>query len=281
LADAYAFLGLHRVIPPHDILPKARAAAEKALQIDNTLAEAHSALAYIKTIYDWDWAGAEVDFKHSLELNPRDATTRSYYANYLAAMGRHDESMAEVNRAQELDPLSPIINIMVAYMAFLKRDYDRALDQCRRNLESDPNFYWIYMGIGWLYEEMGMVERAIPEFEKAVELTGGTTGTLAGLGHAYGLAGREKEAREIIERLQDETRQSYVVPYDVALVYAGLNDKEQALAWLERAYAARFGWLIWINVEPKWDFLRDEPRFQSLLLGLGFPTTPDISAGPD
>ena len=271
LADAYAFLGLHRVIPPHDILPKARAAAERALQIDNTLAEAHSALAYIKTIYDWDWAGAERDFKRSLELNSRDAPTRSYYANYLAAMGRHDEAEAQVHRAQELDPLSPIINGMVAFMAFLKRDYDRALEQCRKNLEIEPSFFWVYMGFGWMYEEMGMFERAIPEFQKAVELTRGTTGTLAGLGHAYGLAGREKEALEIIERLQDESQQSYVVPYDVALVYAGLSDKEQALAWLERAYEARFGWLIWINVEPKWDFLRADPRFQSLLRGIGFP----------
>ncbi|HET8671909.1 MAG TPA: protein kinase, partial [Candidatus Saccharimonadales bacterium] len=184
LADAYAFLGLHRVIPPHDIMPKAKAAAVKALQIDQTLAEGYSALAYIKTIYDWDWASAENDFKRSLELNQKDAPTHSYYANYLAAMGRHEEAMAKTYRAQELDPLSPIINVMVAYMAFLKRDYVLAMEQCRKTLEIEPRFFWIYMGFGWLYEEMGLFEQAIPQFEKAVELTGGTMGTLAGLGHA-------------------------------------------------------------------------------------------------
>ena len=270
LADAYAFLGLHRMSPPHDILPKAKGAAIKALQIDDTLAEAHGALAYIKTIYDWDWAGAENDFKRALDLNQKDASIHSYYANYLAAMGRHEEAMAETYRAQKLDPLSPIITIMLGYMAFLKRDYALAIEQCNKALETESRFFWIYMGFGWAYEEMGMVERAIPEFEKAVELTGGTMGTLAGLGHAYGLAGRNEEALEIIRKLQDTTQQSYVVAYDIALVFAGLRDKDQTLAWLEEAVTARFGWLIWINVEPKWDFLRAEPRFQSLLRRIGF-----------
>jgi TolB-like protein/Tfp pilus assembly protein PilF len=270
LADAYAFLGLHRVTPPDDILPNARAAAVKALQIDNTLAEGHSALAYIKTIYDWDWKGAERDYLRSIELNSRDASTHSYYANYLAAMGRHDESMAQVHRAQELDPLSPIINAMVAYMALLKRDYAFAIKQCEKTREIEPNFFWIYMGLGWLYEETGRVDEALPEFQRAVDLTGGTMGTLAGLGHGYGVAGQRKEALEIINRLQDKSQQSYVVPYDIALVYAGLGETEQALSWLERAYQERFGWLIWINEEPKWDFLRAEPRFQKLIALMGF-----------
>jgi len=270
LADAYAFLGLHRVSPPQDILPRAKAAAVKALQIDDTLTEAHGALANIKTIYDWDWAGAENDFKRALDLNQKDASTHSYYANYLSAMGRHEEALAETYRAQELDPLSPIINVMIGYMAFLNRDYALAIEQCNKTREIESRFFWIYMGLGWAYEEMGMFERAIPEFEKAVELTGGTMGTLAGLGHAYGLAGRQEEALEIIRKLQDKSQQSYVVAYDVALVFAGLRDKDQALAWLEEACTARFGWLIWINVEPKWDFLRNEPRFQSLLRRIGF-----------
>jgi len=270
LADAYAFLGLHRVIPPHDILPKAKGAAMKALEIDDTLAEGHSALAYIKTIYDWDWAGAENDFKRALELNQRDPLTRSYHANYLSAMGRHEEAMAEVFVAQELDPLSAIINLMVGYMGFLKRDYALAVKYCRQTREIDPNFFWIYMGLGWAYEETGKFERAIPEFQKAVDLTAGTMGTLAGLGHAYGLAGQEEKAFEVIQQLQDEPQKPYVVPYDIALVYAGLRDKDQAMAWLEKAYEARFGWLIWINVEPKWDFLRDDARFQDLIGRMGF-----------
>jgi serine/threonine protein kinase/TolB-like protein/Tfp pilus assembly protein PilF len=272
LADAYAFLGLHRVIPPPDILPKARAAAIKALEIDNTLSEAHTALAYVKTIYDWDWTGAEEGFKHSLELNPRNASTHSYYANFLAAMGRFEESMSEIKRAQELDPLSPIINVMVAYMAFLKRDYDTTLEQCRKTSEIEPNFFWIYMGVGWAYEEQGMYEKAIPEFQKAVELTNGLMGTLAGLGHALAHTGRTDEALQIIERLKDGSLYGHVVPYDIALVYAGLGDQDESLAWLEKAYEMRFGWLIWTNVEPKWDFLRAHPQFKDLLRRIGLVT---------
>ena len=270
LADAYAFLGLHRVIPPKDILPKAKAAAIKALEIDDTLAEAHTALAYVKTIYDWDWTGAEEGFKRAIELNPRNAPTHSYYSNYLAAMGRFEESMAEIKRAQELDPLSPIINVMVGYMAFLKRDYDVTVEQCSKTSDIEPNFFWIYMGVGWAYEEQGMYEKAIPEFQRAVELTGGLMGTLAGLGHALARAGRGDEALQIIEKLKDpSTHGGHIVPYDIALVYAGFGDQEQSLAWLEKAVDARFGWLIWLNVEPKWDFLRSHTHFKELLQRIG------------
>jgi TolB-like protein/class 3 adenylate cyclase/Flp pilus assembly protein TadD len=273
LADAYAFLGLHRVIPPKDILPKAKAAAIKALEIDDTLAEAHTALAYVKTIYDWEWTGAEEDFKRAIELNPRNAPTHSYYSNYLAAMGRFEESMAEIKRAQELDPLSPIINVMVGYMAFLKRDYDVTVEQCRKTSDIEPDFFWIYMGVGWAYEEQGMYEKAISEFQRAVELTGGLMGTLAGLGHALARAGRSEEALQIIEKLKDPSTHGHIVPYDLALVYAGFGDQEQSLAWLEKAVDARFGWLIWANVEPKWDFLRSHPLFKNLLRRIGLAAT--------
>ncbi len=271
LADAYAFLGLHRVIPPKDILPKAKAAAIKALEIDDTLAEAHTALAYVKTIYDWDWKGAEEGFKRAIELNPRNAPTHSYYSNYLSAMGRFEESMAEIRRAQELDPLSPIINVMVGYMAFLKRDYDVTVEQCSKTSDIEPNFFWIYMGVGWAYEEQGMYEKAIPEFQRAVELTNGLMGTLAGLGHALARVGRSDEALQIIEKLKDPSTHGHIVPYDIALVYAGFGDQDQSLAWLEKACDARFGWLIWLNVEPKWDFLRPHPLFKKLLRRVGFP----------
>jgi serine/threonine protein kinase/TolB-like protein/Flp pilus assembly protein TadD len=271
LCDAYSFLGLHRVIAPHEILPKARAAAVKSLQIDESLAEGYSALAYIKTIYDWDWAGAERDFTRSLHLNQQNAPTHSYYANYLAAMGRHDEAMREIRRAQEIDPLSPIFNVMVGYMAFLHRDYELVMEICRKTIELDANFFWSYMGLGWCYEELNMIDKAFPEFEKAVELTQGTMGTLAGLGHAYGIAGRRTEALQVIQKLQEIPPQSYVVPYDIALVYLGMREKDNALYWLEEAFKDRFGWLIWINVEPKWDVLRSDPRFQYLLRRLNFP----------
>ncbi|HKY28125.1 MAG TPA: protein kinase [Pyrinomonadaceae bacterium] len=271
LSDACTFLALHRVVPPHDILPRARAAAVKALEIDESLAEGYSALAYIKTIYDWDWAGAERDFRRSLALNQQNAPTHSYYANFLAAMGRHDEAMREIRLAQSIDPLSAIFNVMVGYMAFLRRDYDFVIDTCRKTIELDANFFWSYMGLGWSYEELNMVDKAIPEFQKAVDITQGTMGTLAGLGHAYGLAGRREEALDVIKQLQSVPPQTYIVPYDIALVYIGLGDKDNALYWLEEALKARFGWLIWINVEPKWDPLRSDPRFQFLVRRLNFP----------
>ena len=176
----------------------------------------------MKTIYDWDWTGAEAGFRRAIELNPRNAPTHSYYSNYLAAMGRFEESMAEIKRAQELDPLSPIINVMVGYMAFLKRDYDVTVEQCRKASDIEPNFFWIYMGIGWAYEEQGMYEKSIPEFQRAVELTR-VDGNLAGL-NALARAGAATKL-QMIEKLNDPVNAGHTCRM-TSLGLRGVRDKD-------------------------------------------------------
>jgi serine/threonine-protein kinase len=269
LADSYSFLGLHRVVAPREILPQAKAAAQKALAIDDSLAEAHTSLAYVKMIYDWDWLATEKEYKRSLKLNPNDALTHSYYAQYLSALGRLDEAIQEIKRAQELDPLSSIINSLVAYMFLLSRRYDETLEHIRKALILDPDFFWAHTGLGWLYEQKGQFQEAIAAHDKAVQLTKGTMGTLAASGRAHALSGNAEEAERVIRELMDESRQSYVVPFDIATIYAGLGRNDEAFAWLDKAYEARYGWLIWLNVEPRWDGLRSDPRFADLVRRIG------------
>jgi serine/threonine-protein kinase len=269
LADSYSFLGLHRVVAPAEILPQAKAAAQKALAIDDSLAEAHTSLAYVKMIYDWDWRATEKEYKRSLKLNANDALTHSYYAQYLAALGRLDEAVREMKRAQELDPLSAIINALVAYMFLLNRRYDETFEQLRKTLILDPDFFWIHTGLGWLYEQRGMYGEAIAAHRKSVQLTKGSMGTLAALGRAYALSGETQEAHKILNDLTDESQHRYVVPFDIATIYAGLGQTDEAFAWLEKAFEARYGWLIWLNVEPRWDALRPDPRFADLVRRIG------------
>jgi TolB-like protein/class 3 adenylate cyclase/Flp pilus assembly protein TadD len=265
LADAYALFGLNRLLPPNETLPRARAAAMKALDIDDTLAEAHGSLALVKTIYEWDWAGAEKEFKESLALNPNNALTHSNFSLLLSAMGRHEESLKAIARAQELDPLSLIINSLYGLMYFYNRCYDKTIEQGLKTLDIDPNFFWVFMGLGWCYEQKGMYEEAIAAFQNAVKLTGGGIGTLAALGHAYAISGKRNEAQTILDKLAIEAQQSYISPFDIALVYTGMGEIDHTFKWLEKAYEDRFGWLIWLNVEPKWDSIRLDPRFTDLL----------------
>jgi serine/threonine-protein kinase len=269
LADSYSFLGLHRVVPPSEILPQAKAVSLKALEIDDSLAEAHTSLAYVKMIYDWDWTGTEQEYKRSLKLNPNDASTHSYYAQFLSAMGRHDEAIREIKRAQELDPLSSIINALVAYMYLLARRYEETAEQIRKTLALDPDFFWIHTGLGWLCEQQGRYREAIAAHQRAVQLTKGSMGTLAALGRAHALAGEVDAAQKILRDLLDGGGQPYVVPFDIATIYAGLGEVDEAFAWLEKAFAARYGWLIWLNIEPRWDSLRADPRFTDLVGRIG------------
>lgn len=265
LADVYSLIGLNRVMPSMVTLPKAKDAANKAIEIDPFLGEAHNSLALVKTIYEWDWPGAEKEFNRSLHLNPNDALTHSNFALYLSAMGRHAEALREIKRAQELDPLSLIINSLVGLMYFFNRQYDMTIEQGRMTSEIDPNFFWVHAGFGWSYEQTGRYEEAIREFEEAVKLTGGGIGMLLALAHGHAISGQPEEARKILDQLQRASPDIYTSPYDIALVYVGLNEKDLAFEWLEKAFEDRFGWLIWLNVEPKWDSLRSDSRFSDLL----------------
>ena len=270
IADCYALLGFHGwgVLPPAEAVPKAKAAAEKALQIDETLAEAHASLAYAKDEYDWDVAGAEKEYMRSIELNSNYATAHQWYGQHLAVRGRHTEAVAEIKQAQELDPLSLIINMNVGWVFYLAREYDEAAEQCRKTLELDPNFAPTHWMLGQAFRQKGMYEEAIAEFQKSIELSDDPV-RRAVLGHAYAVAGRRGEAQKVINELKDLSKRRYFPPYYIALIYVGLGDKNQALEWLEKAFAERSANLTVLKAEPMFDPIRSDPRFQDLLRRVG------------
>jgi serine/threonine-protein kinase len=271
LADCYVVPA--NALPPKDKMPKAKAAAMRALELDETLAEAHTTLARVLTLYDWDWAAAENEFKRAIELNPRYAVAHQWYGGFLVAMGRHDGSVAERRLALELDPLSVIINFELAQAFYHARDYDNAIEQGQKTLELDPNFPPLYAYLPAAYEQKGMYAEAIAGYQKGRTLKGGTEWSLAmaGLGHLYAKTGKKVEARAILEELKQLSRQEYVPSDNMALICAGLGEKDQAFAWLEKAYDERSFRMAWLKVEPRWDDLRSDPRFTQLLQRTGLP----------
>ena len=272
LADCYDRLGGYLgFLSPRDSLPHAKAAAIKALKIDDTLAQAHYSLAETKLEYEWDWSGAEREYKRAIELNPNYAPAHQGYGTYLEALGRFDEAIAERKRAQELDPLSAFRTADVGYPFYWAGQYDQAIEHYRRALELDPNFFWGYLWIGEAYVEKGMHEEAITEIRKAVALSAGNARVLATLGYAYAVSGRRREALEALNELKVRSQQSYVSPYFIALIYAGLGENDRTLDWLEKAYQERHPYLAFLKVEPVFRNLRSDPRFQDLVRRVGLP----------
>jgi TolB-like protein/DNA-binding winged helix-turn-helix (wHTH) protein/Tfp pilus assembly protein PilF len=267
LADCYNMLNNYDVLAPKESAPKAKAAAMRAMEIDDTLAEAHASLAFTLMHYDWDWPGAEREFQRAIELNPNYAAAHHWYGLYLTAMERFDEAMVEMKHAQELDPLSLIINTNVGWVFYFRRQYDQAIEQFRKTLEMDPNFTSAHVKLGWAYEQKGMYEETIAEFQMVLTRIGDDV--LTELGHAYAVAGQRDEATKIIAELRERAKQQYVSPYLVATIYAGLGDKVQAFDWLQKSYENRCGWLAWLKVDPKLDNLRSDPRFADLLQRVG------------
>jgi TolB-like protein/Flp pilus assembly protein TadD/class 3 adenylate cyclase len=266
LADSYALLGFHGygVLPPTEAMPKAKAAAEKALQIDEALGEAHASLAYVTDGYDWDLAGAEKEYKRAIELNPNYATAHQFYGVHLAVTGRHQEAMAEIKQAQQLDPLSLIINVNVAWIFYFARQYDQAVVQCEKTLELDPNFAGTHWMRGQAYRQKGIYEKAIAEFQKAASLSKSDAVLIAVLGHAYAVAGKRGEAQKVINELKELSKRRYFPAYFIALIYVGLDDKDQAFEWLEKAFAERSE-LTFLKAEPMFDPIRSDARFQDLV----------------
>jgi adenylate cyclase len=263
IADAYAQLGWLEFAAPTETFPKARAAAERALEIDDRLAEAHASLGFVRFLYERDWPAAEKEFERAVSLNPGLPTAHQFYADYLKAMGRLPEAIDQMERAVELDPLSMAINTGFGHVLYLSRDYDAAIAQYRKSLEIDPSFAPAHLWFGRPYLQKGLFVEAISELEKAVDLSGGSTISLAVLAHAY--AGKEPEARRILADLLERARHRYLPSYWIALIFTGLGDADQAMTWLERACEERSSWVVWINVEPRFDGLRSNPRFLSLL----------------
>jgi serine/threonine-protein kinase len=268
-ADCYVVLGHYGWLHPKEAYPRARAAAEKALEIDDTLAETHASMGWIRTFYDWDWAAAENEFRRALDLNPKYATGHEWYAVHLGNIGRFDEAIAEVKRALELDPLSLIINAVEGLAYTWLRQYDKAIDKCRKTLEMDPNFLLAYLFQAWAYAAKGMWEETITSAQKAVTLSGESPFALWTLGISYAMAGQENQALKMLDRLDELSNQRYVSPYCKAMIYVGLGDMDQAFEYLGKAYLERESFLATINTLPFFDRLRSDPRFTALLKKMG------------
>ena len=265
VSDAYIALALLEFLPPHEAFPQAKAASVKAIEIDPSMAEAHASLGVVKFQYDWDWPGAEQEFKETLRLNPNYGSGHHYYADFLKALGRFDEALDEIRKAQQLDPLSLAINTGVGHVLYLSRRYDEAIEQYRRTLELDPNYLQARLWFGRPFLQKGMYQEAIKELEAAVELSGGSIIATAMLGHAQAASGNRTEALKMLDELMKRSERQYVPSYWIGMVYIGLGDLDQAFAWFDKACEERSSWLAWMNVEPRFDMLRRDSRFPFLL----------------
>jgi TolB-like protein/Flp pilus assembly protein TadD len=270
LANAYRGLSLSVDLPPNEFFPKGKSAALKAIEIDESLAEAHSALGSLMFWYDWDWKGAENQFQRALELNPNDTDTHFGYAHLLSNSGRHEEALTRMKRATELDPLSPLVSTAAGLCLLQAGRTDDALSQFQKTLELDPNFWLARMFVSSAYIDKGMLAEAIAEARKAKELSGISTNPDAFLGYALAKSGKRAEAQALLDGLLKLSEQRYIPPYHIAMIYYGLEDREEALRWLERGVEQRDPKMVFLSVERKWNPLRPDRRFQALLHRVGF-----------
>jgi TolB-like protein/Flp pilus assembly protein TadD len=274
MADSYALLGASDAsggLPPNEAMPKAKAAALKALELDDSLAEPYVSLAHVHYYYDRDWAAAERQYKRAIELNPKYPTAHQWYAIYLMSAGRFDEALAENRRAQELDPLSIPINMTLGWVLLNARQYDQSAEQLRKALEMDQNFALAHHRLGLVYEQQGKYDEAIAEFEQVVKLLPGKPLGIATRAHAQALSGKRAEAQKALVQLQELSKQRYVSSVLIALIYTALGDKEQAFAWLEKANNDNDALLARLKVDPRFDPLRSDQRFTDLVRRLGLP----------
>jgi len=270
LADSYTTLGYFSYLPPREAFPLAQAAAEKALSLDDSLAEPHTSFAYVCFYYDWNWPAAEAEFKKAIALNSNYATAHEWYSIYLTAMLRLDEAKAEIDRALQLDPLSLIINTDVGFQLFYARNYDDSIRQLKKTLQMGPKFPLAHLWLGRAYQQKGMFEESMAEYQATDSALPNWVVTLAGVGNLQGLAKKNADAHLVLARLDAMSKSRYVTPYGVALVYVGMGNKEEAFHWLDKAFDDRAHWLAWIRLDPRWDSLRSDPRYADLLRRVGF-----------
>jgi len=275
LADCYIVIPNYTDIPAEEAYLKAKAAALKALEIDDTLAEAHASLGGVKADYDWDFAGAESELKRAIELNPNYATAHHWYAQFLSGMGRHQEAIAEIKRAQELDPLSLIIDSVVGDTYVKARQYDLAIEQLRKTIEMDKNFVRAHRYLEKAYVAKGMYDEAITEYQTAATLAGEDSETAAkratALRAAYAASGVRGYWQKQLDLLKEDPSQGNMTPYGIAGIYARLGDKDETFNWLEKAYREHDPYIIYLKTGPEFDALRSDPRTIDLMRRIGLP----------
>jgi TolB-like protein/Tfp pilus assembly protein PilF len=269
LSEAYmSLLVPFAQVAPHEAMPKAKETALRALALDNTLGEAHAALAYVTFFYDWNWVAAEKEYKQAIELNPNDLDAHHYYSHFLMSQGRVEESLSESKRALGLSPFDVLMNLHLAWHYYYARQYDQAFDQIQKTMEMDKRFVGPWPG--FILEQQGKYAEAIAAFEEQIQLVpAGNSTLMAGLAQAYALSGKSEAARKMIGELQELAKTKYVSSVDIAPIYAGLGEKDQAFACLEKAYEERSAELVNLRVEPRFDSLRSDPRFTELCYRIG------------
>jgi TolB-like protein/DNA-binding winged helix-turn-helix (wHTH) protein/Tfp pilus assembly protein PilF len=271
LADTYVYLSFFNMVPPRDAMPRAKAAAAKALEIDDHLAEAHVSLGYISYTYDWDWPAAGRHFDQALALDPAYTRAHIFYPFYLSSRGQSQEAVTVAKSALDLDPASPSLSHSLAVQFYLTRQFDQAMEQCRKTLEMDPNFAVAYAVLGQTYLAKGMNREAAPVLEKYSALSQGSADSLALLGYSQARRGEKSQALRTIGHLKAISKKSFVPAFYFALVYAALEEKDQAFMWLEKGYDERFARFAYLKLEALWDPLRSDERFNDLVRRVGIP----------
>jgi TolB-like protein/DNA-binding winged helix-turn-helix (wHTH) protein len=269
LADSYALLGdwEYGVLAPKEAYPRAKEAATKALKLDDTLGDAHISLAFSLQNFDWDWDSAGKEFGRGISLSPGYATGHHWYAWYLTALGRNTEAIAEMKKAESLDPLSLIIGADLAEELVIAHRYDEAIQQSQKTIDMDPHFAVAHYELGQAFVQKHLYDKAIAELQRAIEFSGGSSTSRSNLAYAYAVSGRRDEAVKILEDLKDRPTHGFSNAPEIALVYVGLHENDQAMTWLESAYKERFNPSILLR--PSFDLLRSDPRFQNLLHRIG------------
>jgi tetratricopeptide (TPR) repeat protein len=254
---------------PKEAFPKAKAAAIKALELDSALGEAHNSLAFCLDAFDWDLESAGKEFQRAIELNPGYATAHHWYAWHLSLLGRYDEAIVEMRKAENLDPLSLIINADLAELLVIAHSYDESIRQSRKTIEMDPNFALAHNQLAQAYLQKHMNDEAVAELQKAVQLSVGSPTCIASLARAYAASGKTEEAVKLLSELKKHSIPSYSDAPEIAVIYASLGDTDQAMNWLEKAFEERFNPSVLLR--PGFDPLRSDPRFEDLVRRIGFP----------
>jgi TolB-like protein/Tfp pilus assembly protein PilF len=269
ISDCYASIGWYSMIPKETAYERAKETAEKALEVDDTLSEAHVSLANVKTLYYWDWEGAEQSYVRALELNPSNAEAHHQYAHFLTMKGQTEEGVAEMKRALKLEPLSAVINSCLGQNLYFDRKYDAAIVQLLKAIEMDPNLGDPFGWLGKAYLQKGMLEQAKEMFQKGTIAQRLKAQMLGALGYAYAVEGKEEEAQKMLQQLRKLSEEQYVDPYYSAWINTGLGEKEIALDWLNRAYEEKSNWMITLKPDPFFESLHSDPRFKELLKKIG------------